>query len=32
LLSRERAEDLLREIGGRIASGLERVEDIFAEA
>jgi hypothetical protein len=30
LLSRERAETLLRDIGERIASGLERVEDLFA--
>lgn len=32
LLSRERVEELLREMGGRIASGLESFEDIFAEA
>jgi SNF2 family DNA or RNA helicase len=30
ILSRERAEEILNEIGGRISSGLERIEDLFS--
>jgi hypothetical protein len=30
IMSKERAEDILKEIGASIAAGLERVEDIFS--